>query len=312
MRIKDLRRPVLAMTTPCGLGLLVKLPHTQPYRAQEQEGITRASTERAWMAKTTWREPTACLALRHANAPVVTTVILVTLPRMQACHARTRTRAMVARVWMARIIHNPTVAMVNGIAIALTIPPVYYANIAMLSRAVVTEQWTIRAIAPAMVSLPARIVNIPILKRATIMEQRKMTAPASATTNLEETTASTPMMLPATIMEQCALTVAATVMIATLVTTVKRQNIRAVEPIAATKGTVVDIGKICLTNSVNVLVTQDIAETNVKLKGDVVHCLLPIRMWREALTQLVDTHTLCNAILAIRWTEVIPPITASP
>ena len=141
MRIKDLRRRASAMTTPCGLGLLVKLPHTQPYRAQEQEGITRASEERAWMAKTTWWEPTAWLALRHANAPMVTTVILVTLPRMQPCHARNRTRAaMVARVWMAKIISNPSVAMVNGIAIALTIPPVYYANIPMLKRAMVPEQ----------------------------------------------------------------------------------------------------------------------------------------------------------------------------
>jgi hypothetical protein len=68
------------------------------------------------------------------------------------------------------------------------------------------------------------------------MEQRNMTAPASATTNLEETTASTAMMLPATIMEQCALTVAATVMIPTLVTTVKRQNIRAAARIAAAMG----------------------------------------------------------------------------
>ena len=163
-----------------------------------------------------------------------------------------------------------------------------------------------------MLALPARIVNIPMATRATVMEQRNMTAPASATTNLEETTASTAMMLPATIMEQCALTVAATVMIPTLVTTVKRKNIRAAARIAAAMGTVVDIGKICLTNSVNVLVNQDIAETDVKLKGDVVHCLLPIRMWRGALTQLMEPHTLCNAILAIRWTEVIPPRTASP
>ena len=141
MRIKDLRRPVLAMTTPCGLGLLVKLPHTQPYCAQEQEGITRASEERAWMAKTTWWEPTAWLAIRHANAPIIGMVILVTLPSMMECHARTRTRAaMVVRVWMARLIHHPAVAMVNGIAIALTIPPVYYANIPMLKRAMVTEQ----------------------------------------------------------------------------------------------------------------------------------------------------------------------------
>ncbi len=115
-------------------------------------------------------------------------------------------------------------------------------------------------------------------------------------------------------MEQCALTAPAIVMIPTLVTTVKRQNIRAVEPIATTRGTVVDIGKICLMDSVNVLVIQDqdIAETNVKLKGDVVHCLLPTRMWRGVLTQLMENHALCNAILAIRWTEMNPPITASP
>ncbi|MHC4074000.1 MAG: hypothetical protein ACYTGS_18535 [Planctomycetota bacterium] len=65
MRIKDLRRRASAMTTPCGLGLLVKLPCMKPW------------------------------------------------------HARNRTRAaMVVRVWMARLIHHPAVAMVNGIAIA--------------------------------------------------------------------------------------------------------------------------------------------------------------------------------------------------
>jgi hypothetical protein len=112
------------------------------------------------------------------------------------------------------------------------------------------------------------------------MEQRNMTAPASATTNLEETTASTPIFIPAMVTEQCALTAPAIVMIATLVILAKRQNIRAVEPIAVVMEIVVDIGKICLTNSVNVIVMQDIADSNVKLEGGVVHCLLPTRIWR--------------------------------
>jgi len=179
-------------------------------------------------------------------------------------------------------------------------------------RATIMEQRKMTAPASAMMALPVLVVNIPTLKRATAMEQRKMTVAASATTNLEETTASTAILTRATAMEQCALTAPAIVMIPTLVTTVKLKNTRAVEPIAATRGTVVDIGKICLTDSVNVIVIQDIAETNVKLKGDVVHCLLPTRMWRGGLTQLVETHTLCNASLAIRWTELIPPITESP
>ena len=213
---------------------------------------------------------------------------------------------------MASLIHHPTVAMVNGIARALPIPPVYYANIAILKRATVMEQRKMTAPATAMLALPVLVVNIPILVRATTVEQRAMTAPATATKMLEETTASTPMILRAAVMEQCALTAPAIVMIPTLVPPVTRQNTRAVEPIAATRGTVVDIGKICLTDSVNVIVIQDIAETNVKLKGDVVHCLLPTRMWRGGLTQLVETHALCTAFLAIRWTELIPPITESP
>lgn len=104
-----------------------------------------------------------------------------------------------------------------------------------------------------------------MLVRATIMEQRALTAPATATTMLEETTASTPMVLRATVMEQCALTAAAIVMIATLVPTVKRKKLLAAEEIAAIMERVVDIRKICLTESVNVIVMQDIAETNVKL-----------------------------------------------
>lgn len=97
------------------------------------------------------------------------------------------------------------------------------------------------------------------------MEQRALTAPATATTMLEETTASTPMVLRATVMEQCALTAAAIVMIATLVPTVKRKKLLAAEEIAAIMEIVVDIRKICLTESVNVIVMMDIAETNVKL-----------------------------------------------
>jgi hypothetical protein len=213
---------------------------------------------------------------------------------------------------MASLIHHPTVAMVNGTATAMMALPACFVNIPIVRPATAMEQRTLTAPASAMLALPVLVVNIPTLKRATAMEQRAMTAPATATNMLEETTASTPMILRAAVMEQCALTAPAIVMIPTLVTTVKRQNIRAVESIAATRGTVVDIGKICLTDSVNVIVVQDIAETNVKLKGDVVHCLLPTRMWRGGLTQLVETHALCNAILAIRWTELLPPITASP
>ncbi len=199
MRIKELRRPVIAIILPCGLVLLVKLPQTQPYRAQEQEGITRASEERVWMAETTRREPTECLELRHVYAPMVGMVILVTRLKTLQCHARNRTRAaMVVRVWMDSLIHHPTVAMVNGIASALTVPPVYYANLAMLTRATEMEERKMTALptapASAMLALSAGFANIPMFTPAIVVEKCKKTAPASATPMLEETTASTAIL----------------------------------------------------------------------------------------------------------------------
>lgn len=119
--------------------------------------------------------------------------------------------------------------------------------------------------APAIPVLLVRIANTPMFIPATIMEKRALTAPASATTNLEETTASTPMVIRAAVMEQCALTAPAIVMIATLVILAKRKKLLAAEEIAAIMEIVVDIRKICLTESVNVIVMMDIAETNVKL-----------------------------------------------
>jgi len=81
MRIKDLRRPVIATTIPSGLGIIVKFPRMQAYRAQEQEGVTRAAmVVRAGMAKTMLEEPTTWLAVRHVIALMVGMVILVTRP----------------------------------------------------------------------------------------------------------------------------------------------------------------------------------------------------------------------------------------
>ena len=51
IRIKETLHHVIVRIRQLGLVILVTLPQTQPYRAQEQEGITRASmVVRVWMA----------------------------------------------------------------------------------------------------------------------------------------------------------------------------------------------------------------------------------------------------------------------